>query len=288
MTNPIHIEKSGKYKWENIPEDPVLSRISAHVYCAYRMEFGKEWTRGFLRNHYDRLYFIESGEAEVSTPEQTICLHPGSCYLIASNQLHRHSCTSNVVMHWCHFQTVLDGSSDLFQEIEVPIEARPGKTAPYQKLFESLEDTMQCRQAWCHLQRTALLLQLIQPHLKLADPASRQLDEGRRRFLPVLTYIDTHLNDPIRIEDLAKLLGLNKEYFSRFFRRYFQLPPKQYILQKRIQSAQKMLCHTDVQIQEVGARCGFSDPYHFSKSFKNIAGIPPKEYRHLYQQQRML
>ena len=128
------------HKWENIPEDPVMSRISAHVYCAYRRELGKDWTRGFVRNHYDRLYFIESGEAEVSTPEQTIPLRTGCCYLIASNQLHRHSCASNVVIHWCHFQTVLDGSSDLFQEIEVPIEARPGNKAQYRKLFQSLED----------------------------------------------------------------------------------------------------------------------------------------------------
>lgn len=262
-----------------------MSRISAHVYCAYHSELDTEWSRGFIRNHYDRLYFIESGEAVIATNEQEITLKPGCCYLIASNLLHRHSCTSNVGIHWCHFQTILDGFRDLFQEIDVPLEARPENTNAYRNIFTSLENTMHDRNSWCHLQRTALLLQLIQPHLKLADPASKKITEERRRFLPVLKYIDTHLNESIPIGDLAKLLGLNPEYFSRYFRKHFKIPPKQYILNKRILYAQKRLCQTDAPVQDIGMNCGFSDPYHFSKSFKTITGIPPTEYRRRFQQQ---
>jgi len=285
MGKQENIEESGRYRWENIPEDPIMSRISVHVYCAYRMEFGREWRRGYVRNHYDRLYFIESGEATVSTPEQEVVLRPGHCYLLGANLLHRHSCPAAITMHWCHFQTLLDGSVDLFQEIAVPLEARPGSLSSYRNIFQSLGKTMDCRNACCHLLRASLLLQLIQPHLKLADPASRRIAEGRRRFLPVLKHIDAHLHETIRIADLAGLLGLNREYFSRFFRKHFRVPPKRYILQKRIQHAQKLLCQTGLQIQEIGGRCGFPDPYHFSKTFRNTAGIPPSEYRQRYQKQ---
>jgi AraC-like DNA-binding protein len=285
MQNQGNIEESGHYRWENIPEDPIMSRISVHVYCAYRMEFGREWRRGYIRTHYDRLYFVESGEATISTPEQEVVLRPGHCYLLGSNLLHRHSCSAGIILHWCHFQTLLDGSVDLFQEIDVPLEACPETASEYRDLFQSLEKTMDCRTACCHLLRSALLLQLIQPHLQLAAPASRQMAEERQRFLPVLKHIDTHLHETLRVTDLAGLLGLNPEYFSRFFRKYFRIPPKKYILQKRIQHAQKLLCQTALQVQEVGRRCGFPDPYHFSKTFRNTAGIPPSEYRQRYQKQ---
>jgi hypothetical protein len=36
-----------------------------------------------------------------------------------------------------------------------------------------------------------------------------------------------------------------------------------------------------------GSRCGFPDPYHFSKTFKHIAGIPPIEYRRMYRQEKV-
>ncbi|VGO18019.1 helix-turn-helix transcriptional regulator [Pontiella sulfatireligans] len=285
---PINsIENSGRYQWKNISEDPLFSRISAHVFCAYRSELGKEWVRGFARNPYDRLYFVESGTAVIATPEQVFHLQKGCCYLIASNLLHRHACTSKVVIHWCHFQTLLDGASDLFQEIVIPMEACPAGRSAYLETFHSLEKTMDCHEPWCHLQRTSLLLQLIQPHLKTAKPPTSKAMEGRRRFFPVLKHIDEHLDETILVEDLARLMGLNKEYFSRFFHRHFHIPPKKYILQKRIQHAQKLLCHTGLQAQEIALRCGFNDPYHFSKSFKNVAGIPPSEYRRLYLQQGM-
>ena len=287
MSDVEILEKGGSYQWENIPEDPVMSRISVHVYCAYEKAYGKEWRRGLIRNHYDRLYFVESGEAVVCTPEQEVTLRPGCSYLIASNQLHRHFCTSAISMHWCHFQAVLDGTSDLFQEFVVPMEARPKNPERYRATFKELEETMNCRQPWCHLLRASLLLQLIQPHLKQAEPALRNADETRRRFQPVLRHIDTHLNEDLRVEELAEQLGLNKEYFSRAFSRHFRIPPKKYILLKRIQSAQKLLCYSELQIQEIGARCGFPDPYHFSKIFKQIAGIPPSEYRRMYRQEKV-
>lgn len=284
MTREPIIERAGPYRWENIPEDAVMSRVSVHVYCAYRGRYGKEWARGAIRNHYDRLYFVEAGEAVVGTPEGKIQLRPGCCYLIPSDQVHDHACSSTITLHWCHFQAMLEGLSDLFQEMAVPTEARPRDPRRYRATFEALEATMACRQPRCHLQRAALLLQLIQPHLELAGRAPAELAETRRRFQPVLRHLDEHLDQEVRIEELAALVGLNREYFSRAFARYFHMPPKKYLLRKRIRMAQKLLCHTELRIQEVGARCGFPDPYHFSKTFRHIAGLPPTGYRNIYRQ----
>lgn len=287
MSNIEILEKGGNYQWENIPEDPVMSRISVHVYCAYEKEYRTEWKRGLIRNHYDRLYFIESGEAVVCTPDREVTLRPGCVYLIPSNQLHRHYCSSAISMHWCHFQALLDGTSDLFQELTVPIEARPESLEHYRATFQQLEESMHSRQPWCHLLRASLLLQLIQPHLKQAEPIQPTANEARRRFQPILRYIDTHLHQDLRVEELAEQLGLNKEYFSRAFKRHFRVPPKKYILLKRIQHAQKQLCYSEMQIQETGASCGFPDPYHFSKIFKGITGITPSEYRVRHRQRKM-
>jgi AraC-like DNA-binding protein len=284
MSRAAVTEQAGHYRWKILPEDPIMSRVSIHVYCAYLGTFGKEWVRGFVRNHYDRLYYVESGTAVICTPEAEFRLRSGCCYLIPGGQLHRHSCDGKIVLHWCHFQAMLDGISDLFQELHVPLEARPRNPGRYRRTFAALAATMNCRQPRCHLQRAALLLQLIQPHLDLAGAVPRAAIEARERFHPVLRYIDEHLAGDIRIDELAALSALNKEYFSRAFSRHFHMPPKKYILRKRIRAAQRLLCSSDLQVQEAGIRCGFPDPYHFSKTFKHIAGISPAEYRRMYRQ----
>jgi hypothetical protein len=128
MSDVEILEKGGSYQWENIPEDPVMSRISVHVYCAYQKAYGKEWRRGLIRNHYDRLYFIESGEAVICTPELEVTLRPGCSYLIASNQLHRHFCTSAISIHWCHFQAALPDPAAAFPTPIIFL--KPSSTSP--------------------------------------------------------------------------------------------------------------------------------------------------------------
>lgn len=277
-------EKAGVYRWKNIPEDPMMSRVNVHVYCAYRMTFDRAWTRPYVRNHYDRLYFVESGQALVETEKERVPLRAGHAYLIASNCRHRHSCPERVTLHWCHFQAMLDGVSDLFQELQVPMEVFPTPGKDYRETFQRLENAMEGRDAWHYLDRSAHLLRLLNPHVRRATIPSRELADGRRPFMPVLAYLDSHLHEDLRIDDLADRMGLNPQYFSRLFRRHFHEPPKRYILHRRIQRAQKLLCYTDLTVQEIGERCGVEDPYHFSKLFKQIAGIPPTEYRQTYRQ----
>ena len=282
MDRHYEIETGGQFQWKNIPEDPLLSRIHWHVYCAYRTELGPEWVRGNICNHYDRLYFIESGEAMLWVGEEAIPLRPGYCYLIASNRLHRHNCNSKVVIHWCHFDLEQDPVTGFFRDHPEMIEMRPGDTNRYRSTFEALEDTMDATEPWSYFLRQSLLVQLLQPYLQqMASPSTGTM-EGRRRLLPVLEFIDEHLAENIRIAQLAQSLGFHPEYFSRFFRRCLNEPPKKYIMRCRIQRAQKLLCQTDLQVQQVGLRCGFPDAYYFSKTFRKMTGASPSEYRNRY------
>ncbi len=282
MDRHYELETGGKFQWKNITEDPFLSRLSPHVYCAYRTELGPEWNRGFIRNHYDRLYFIESGEAMLWIEDEAIPLRPGHCYLIANNKPHRHECNSGVVIHWCHFDLAQDLVTDLFRDHPQKIEMQPEDTKAYQLAFESLEDSMDEIKPWNYFERQALLVQLLQPFMQqIASPSTGSM-KCRRRLMPVLRYIHEHLEENIRIEQLAQSLGFHPEYFSRFFRKCLNESPKKYIMRCRIQRGQKLLCHTDLQVQQVGLRCGFPDAYHFSKTFRRMAGVSPSEYRYRY------
>ena len=58
----------------------------------------------------------------------------------------------------------------------------------------------------------------------------------------------------------------------------FQMSPKRFLLEYRIERACAMLAGTDLSIQEISNSVGFEDPFYFSRAFKEIKGVSPRQY----------
>jgi AraC-like DNA-binding protein len=78
---------------------------------------------------------------------------------------------------------------------------------------------------------------------------------------------------------LAELAGLSAGYFLRAFRRAYGVPPMVYQGRLRVAAARTLLRSTDLGCKEIADRLGYSDEFHFSKSFRRAAGCPPGQYR---------
>lgn len=279
----IHSEESGGgHRWRNVAPDPLFSGVSFHVLCAYRMELGTEWVRGFHRTHYDRLYFVEDGAALLEFDGGVVDLMPGCLYLVPAHTRHRHACDDRIVMSWCHFQAEAEAGIDLLELLRVPPELAVVDAAAVASDFGELVDAMCIEAGWGMLSRANLLLRLLMPFLQAADDSD--LREARTRYLPVLRFIDGDPGRPVTLDQLAALMNLSTEHFCRSFSRDLHLSPMRYVMRKRIQRAQHLLCQTDLKQHRIGEQCGFGDPYHFSKSFKRISGMTPSEYRRHYRQ----
>ena len=79
-----------------------------------------------------------------------------------------------------------------------------------------------------------------------------------------------------RIADLARESGVRLESFIRTFRRATGTTPKQYLLQRRLSEARRMLC-AGTSVKEAAHRCGFPDPLYFSRMFRRCYGHPPSQ-----------
>ncbi|GLQ94865.1 transcriptional regulator [Dyella acidisoli] len=112
------------------------------------------------------------------------------------------------------------------------------------------------------------------------------LPDGRHpvydRLKRVLTYMQDHYGDAIRIPMLAELAELSVAQFERHFRRVFQLTPQQVLIKLRIEAAMRML-HTDDSVASIGIACGFVDQSAFARQFKATVGMTPSAYRSLVQ-----
>lgn len=101
---------------------------------------------------------------------------------------------------------------------------------------------------------------------------------GNRSFA-LKDYIDTHYQEKLSLDDLAEKFLINKYTLSRDFKEQFGTSIINYLLVTRITHAKQLLRFSDETVEEIGARCGISPLYYFSRIFKQIEGISPMEYR---------
>lgn len=91
--------------------------------------------------------------------------------------------------------------------------------------------------------------------------------------------IDRNLHQNISIDDLAKTCHFSKTYLSRVFKQEFHISPHQYLLERKVEKAKILLMNPDIKASEIVALLGFTDESHFSKVFKRLTGVSPKQYR---------
>ncbi len=101
---------------------------------------------------------------------------------------------------------------------------------------------------------------------------------GNRCFA-LKDYLETHYQEKVSLDSLAETFLVNKYTLSRDFKEQFGTSIINYLLITRITHAKQLLRFSDETVEEIGARCGISPLYYFSRIFKQIEGISPMEYR---------
>jgi AraC family transcriptional regulator len=95
------------------------------------------------------------------------------------------------------------------------------------------------------------------------------------------SYIDEHIDRPIRVADLSALLELSEPHFSRVFRLSYGETPHAYILRRRVELAAQLMLASRAPLSEIALKCGFHDQAHLSKQFRRLTGEPPAAWRRL-------
>ena len=112
-------------------------------------------------------------------------------------------------------------------------------------------------------------------------PRTRTYEGGlpEHQLKQVIDYIHDHLEQEIRLDDLAAQLDVSQFHFSRCFKQSMGMPPHQYVIQQRVEQAHKLLDVSELSLADVALQCGFSSQSHFGQWFRKLSGMTPKAYR---------
>lgn len=105
---------------------------------------------------------------------------------------------------------------------------------------------------------------------------------ARRDVAPVREYLEEHCTEKIALESVAEHFFLNKHYLARLFKEQYGVSVNSYLTQVRITRAKQMLRFTNKAVSVIAAECGLEDANYFSRVFKKVEGVTPKQYRELW------
>jgi AraC family transcriptional regulator len=109
------------------------------------------------------------------------------------------------------------------------------------------------------------------------EPVVRGLSPWQVR--KVASYVEAHLDQPIRNEDLALIARLTPSHFGRVFRNSFGEPPHEYVIRRRVERAQGLMLSTDASLSAIALDCGLADQAHLSRLFRRLVGATPASWR---------
>lgn len=92
-------------------------------------------------------------------------------------------------------------------------------------------------------------------------------------------YLEEHYLALRNLAELAKACHLTQTYLCRLFQRYEGCSPYKRLLRLKMDHAASLLQNPSVSVKCAGLEVGFDDPYHFSKAFKQVLGVPPTSLR---------
>ncbi|MCI9445376.1 MAG: response regulator [Oscillospiraceae bacterium] len=95
-------------------------------------------------------------------------------------------------------------------------------------------------------------------------------------------YINAHFAEKITQNEIAKAVFLTPDHLSKVFKKETGTSLNQYINNKRLVQAKELLANSDIEINEVALRSGFSSSSYFITYFRKSIGMTPKEYREQY------
>ena len=227
-------------------------------------------------------FVVLSGTGSLTYEGMTYELSAGDCVFIDCRKAYSHSTSDNLwSLQWCHFYApFLPAVYEKYKERGGHPVFHPDDLIPFTSLLTDLyslaSSSDYIRDMRINEKLGSLLTLLMEQSW---HPESVTVSRKRMELAAVKEYLDEYFTEKIMLEELAEKFFINKFYLSKIFKETYGTTINNYLISKRITRAKQLLRFTDMTVDEVGVAVGMGDATYFSRMFRKVEGISPREYR---------
>lgn len=110
-------------------------------------------------------------------------------------------------------------------------------------------------------------------------PVAARVGYSHKALVEVSALMEANIEEPLSLDELARLAGLSQRHLQRMFRHTLRMTPMHYYLNLRLRRARALLLQTEMSIMSITVACGFQSSCHFSKSYRTLFGCSPSTER---------
>ena len=236
-----------------------------------------------VQNHADKstLFWLKKLE-KTQTSMGAICT--GTYLLAKAGLLDNHRCT----IHWENMASMREEfpniivSSELF-EIDKNRYTCAGGVATLDLMLNIIKKQHGGELA-ASISEEFILERIRNQHDRQRIPLKQFLGTGQPKLIEAVTLMESNIEEPMSLDELAYHVGLSRRQLERLFQKYLQCVPTRYYLELRLKRARELLLQTSKSIVDVAFACGFVSAPHFSKCYRDMFGIAPRDERRIRQQ----
>ncbi len=172
---------------------------------------------------------------------------------------------------------VCDATDPLIHQIGLSLASEVDSGAPAGAIYaESLVNTLVA-----HLLRHYSSAGEKFQHWPTHSPALSAGGLPKHKLRRVTEFIVENLGNDLTLAEIAGIAELSPFHFARSFKQATGSTPIQFLTQRRIDLAKRLLAESDLPIVEIGLRAGFKNQSHFTTLFRKITAMTPKGYRNM-------
>lgn len=225
-----------------------------------------------------QLVLLHLGEADISIDNRKIFVPPGSVALLhpGRKEYFRFSREHRTHHSWCAVHP---------DKVPRPLRKRLARLPAVLLQSPSLEYLMKAAfsiRAWRKKEGAQMLgvlgLAVLEEYIRVAvagaEEANREGPAERARL-----HLDEHYAENDCLAQAARQAGVTPQHLIRLFRKQHQLTPGKYLWQTRVEQGAGLLAGTGLTVGEIAARCGFKNPFHFSRMLRKMQGVSPRQLR---------
>jgi AraC family transcriptional activator of pobA len=173
------------------------------------------------------------------------------------------------------------GAAQGGQRLKVPVRDRRA----WSERLSALDREFQTRRDGYREAVVAHLTLLLVDVSRLAADVAGDLKLRNEPLLAqVFDFIERHYQERISLRDVAAAVNMSNGHLTTIVRRKTGRPVQEWITERRMAQARRLLAETDLTVAEVGRRVGYTDPVYFVRSFRRAHGTTPLQWRRVGRQ----
>lgn len=239
-----------------------------------------------VRNYY-MLHFILKGQGHYYLNNKHYKLNENQCFLTEPGTvtLYKAEPTNPWTYTWICFNG--DYVPHLLKQSNLNTDNPIINLSCNQTIYEIIKEMLSYHQLTpaneCYLQ-SKLYLIFAKLHEALQSVYNKVELNNNFYVTKAIEYIEKNTFTNLSVNDIARYLNISRSHLYALFKQELNTSPQQFLTNAKIANAHELLSKTKIPIYSVALSCGYKNAFAFSRAFKQVTNISPREYRQHYLQ----